>query len=385
MAPNTVVVLGGGTGGLVAAHLLRASLDPADRVVLVEREPVHQFAPSLLWVMAGMRRRERITTDTRRLRRRGIEVTEASVSGIETAAQRVQTSQGALGYDRLVIALGAELAPGELAGFAEDAHNLYTIAGAESAHAALARIERGRVAVIVSRLPFKCPAAPYEAAFLAEALLRRRGVRAQVTVDLYTPEPLPMPTAGEAVGQAVAGMLGARGIGFHPNSRIEAIDPSRHELQFADGARAEYDLLLGVPAHRAPEVLAASGLAAQSGFVPVDRHTLATGAQGVLAIGDATAIPLADGKFMLPKAGVFAHAQAKVVAKRVVSELAGSTPEAVFDGHGACFVELGDGAAGYASGDFYAEGGPKVRMRHPRRHWHLAKVGFERYWMRRWA
>lgn len=87
---------------------------------------------------------------------------------------------------------------------------------------------------------------------------------------------------------------------------------------------------------------------------------------------------------MLPKAGLFAHAEAKVVAKRIVAELAGREPQTDFDGRGACVVELGDGAAGYASGDFYAEGAPQVRMRRPGRHWHLAKVGFERYWMRRW-
>ncbi len=383
MTTNTVLVLGGGTGGITTARALRRRLAPTDRVVLVERDPVFRFAPSFLWVMSGSRRASQISADVRGLRRRGIEVIEASVDGIDPQRQRVSTSTGELSYDRLVIALGAELAPESLPGFAEAAHNLYTLAGAESANRALAGLERGRVAILVSRLPYKCPAAPYEAAFLTEALLRRRGVRSAVTIDVYTPEPLPMPTAGDDVGHAVAVMLKARGIGFHPGQAVERIEGPGRRLVFAEEAQADYDVLIGVPPHRAPSVLAESGLAGPSGFVAVDRHSLETSLAGIHAIGDATQIPLAGGRFMLPKAGVFAHAQAGVVAERIACDLAGHESRASFDGNGACFLELGDGSAGYASGDFYAEGAPKVRMRRPGRHWHLAKVALERQWMHR--
>jgi sulfide:quinone oxidoreductase len=381
---RTAVVLGGGTGGVVAASGLRRRLAPEDRVVLVEREPIYRFAPSFLWVMSGARRADQISSDVRRLRRRGIEVVEASVQAIDSARREVTTSQGTLAYDGLAVALGAELAPDLLPGFAGGAHNLYTLGGAESAGRALRELERGRVVVLVSRLPYKCPAAPYEAAFLAEALLRRRGVRDHVTLDVYTPEPLPMPTAGEVIGTRVAQMLAERGIGFHPEVSVERIDAEARQLRLAGAGQVGYDVLIGIPPHRAPAVVAESGLAGPSGFVPVDRHSMATGAEGVYAIGDVTTIPLAAGRLMLPKAGVFAHAQAGVVAHRIAAQLRGEESRAVFDGTGACFLELGDGAAGYASGNFYAEEGPRVRMRRPGRHWHLGKVAFERYWMRRW-
>jgi sulfide:quinone oxidoreductase len=384
MTTNTVLVLGGGTGGISTARALRRRLAPTDRVVLVERSPIFRFAPSFLWVMSGSRQAGQITADVRGLRRRGIEVVEASVDGIDPPRQRVVTSAGELPYDRLVVALGAELAPETLPGFAAAAHNLYALAGAESANRALAGLERGRVAILVSRLPYKCPAAPYEAAFLAEAFLRRRGVRPDVAIDVYTPEPLPMPTAGEEVGRSVAGMLEARGIDFHPGQTVERIESPARRLVFADGAQADYDVLIGIPPHRAPAALAESGLAGPSGFVSVDRHSLATALDGVHAIGDATQIPLAEGRFMLPKAGVFAHAQARIVAERIACDLLGHDTRAAFDGRGACFLELGDGAAGYASGDFYAAGAPQVRMRRPGPHWHLAKIGLERYFMRRW-
>jgi sulfide:quinone oxidoreductase len=381
---NTVVILGGGTGGLVAARRLRWLLDPADRVVVVDQTADYLFAPSFLWVMNGTRRPGQVKAERARLRRAGIEIVQAEIHEIDVARRRVKTSEAEIAFDRLVIALGADLDPGAVPGFPGAAHNLYTLDGAAAAASALRGLEAGRVVVAVSRLPFKCPAAPYEAAFLAEALLRRRGLGDQVTVDVYTPEPFPMPTAGPVLGDALTGMLAQRGIGFHPGQVIERIDLQARELALAGGQRVGYDLLLGIPAHRAPEAAAASGLAGETGFLQADPATLATSAEGVYAIGDVTAIPLPGGKF-LPKAGVFAEAQAKVAARNIAAELAGRRSAAAFDGHGACFVELGDRRAAFAAGNFYAPGSPQIRLRRPGPQWHLAKVAFEQYWLRRWA
>ena len=382
MAGETVVMLGGGTGGLVAANHL-AHKRNGQRIVLVEQDSVYRFAPSFLWVMSGARRPGQVTVDLRRLTRHGVELVQAEVQAIDADTGRVETSTGSVPYDRLVVALGAELAPDALPGFAEAAHSPYTLEGAVSAGRALEEFEGGRVVVLVSRLPYKCPAAPYETALLPEALLRKRRLRSGSTVDVYTPEPFPMPTAGPVLGEALRGILEQRRIGFHPEQSVERIEPETHELVLVSGERAGFDLLLGVPPHRAPAPIRESGLAAESGFIPVDRATLATKAEGVFAIGDATTIPLAGGKF-LPKAGVFAHSQANVVARRIAAELAGRAPSDTFEGKGACFVEMGDGIAAYATGDFYAEDAPQITLRRPGRHWHLAKVAFERYWLWRW-
>jgi len=383
MATKTVAVLGAGAGGLVAARRLRRRLGDDHRVVLVDREPTSSFAPSYLWVLTGARRPEQITRDLGRLRRFGIELLTADVLEIDTDRRLVKTFQAELAFDHLVIALGAELAPDALPGFTDGAHNLYTLEGADHARQALAHFTGGHVVVLVSRLPYKCPAAPYEAAFLVEAALRRRGVRDQTRIDVYTPEPFPMPTAGPELGHALEAMLTERGIGFHPDAPAERIDANAGQVVLSDGTRVPADLLLGVPPHQAPEVTRHTGLAAETGFLPVDRASLATTVDGVYAIGDVTAIPIAGDKF-LPKAGVFAHAEAEVVAERIAAEAAGRVPTAVFDGTGACFVELGDGRAASVTGDFYAEGAPRVRLRHPGRRWHLAKVAFEKYWLRRW-
>ena len=342
MADKTVLVLGGGIGGLVAARELRRRLDATDRVVLVDRRSTSSFAPSLLWVMTGARRAEQIAMDLRRLRRRGIEIVTTAVVAIEAEAGKVVTEDGGLAFDRLVVALGADLAPDAMQGFSEGAHNVYTLEGATSAGEELRRLQEGRVVVLVSRTPYKCPAAPYEAALLADAVLRGRGVRHGCSVDVYTPEPFPMPTAGPVVGGAVADLLAARDITLHAQTTIERIDPGSRELVLASDERIAYDLLLGVPPHRAPDVAKDSGLAAESGFIPVERGTLATPVEGVFAIGDVTTIPIAGEKF-LPKAGVFAEGEAEVVARRIADELGGRRPSAVFDGKGSCFVEMGNG------------------------------------------
>jgi len=383
MAAKTVVVLGAGTGGLVAARRLRRRLGDEHRVVLVDRDPVYRFAPSYLWVLTGARRPDQISRDLHRLERFGIELLIDDVLEIDTARRVVKTTDAALDFDQLVVALGTELAPDELPGFADGAHNLYTLDGADHARQALAHFRGGHVGVLVSRLPYKCPAAPYEAAFLVEAALRRAGVRDDTRIDIYTPEPFPMPTAGPILGHALEQMLTERGIGFHPEAPAERVDAKAGQLVLADDTRVPANLLLGVPPHRAPAVARDSGLAVDSGFVPVERATLATTVEGIYAIGDVTAIPIAGDKF-LPKAGVFAHAEAKVVADRIAADLAGRASRATFNGTGSCFVELGDGRAASATGDFYAEAAPNVRLRRPGRHWHLVKVAFEQYWLRRW-
>jgi sulfide:quinone oxidoreductase len=383
MTEHTVVVLGGGTGGIVAARRLRRLLDPADRVVLIDRAGTFHFAPSFLWVMTHARRPEQVSRPLGRLRRSGIEVLHTEAHEIDTAHRLVRTSEAEVGFDRLVIALGAELAPDTVPGFAAGAHNIYALDGASAAGQALRHFDGGRIAIMVSSLPYKCPAAPYEAAFLTEALLRRR-IPGRARIDIYTPEPFPMPTAGPDVGQALTDMLTERGIGFHPDQTVDHIDPEARAIVLAGGRREEYDLLLGIPPHQAPAVARTSGLTAETGFLPTDPATLATSTDGVFAIGDVTTIPLSGGRF-LPKAGVFAEAQAMVAARTIAAGLAGRTSRAAFDGKGACFVELGDGRAAFATGDFYAPDGPQVRMRSPGRHWHWAKVALEQYWMRRWT
>ncbi len=381
MAGKVALVLGGGIGGLTAANELRGALGREHRVILVERGRDHVFASSFLWLMVGDRRREQVGRHLRSLLQTGVELVEAEVSAIDAERRTVTAGECEMSYDALVIALGAELAPEDFPGYTEAAHNFFDRDGAARLAETLRAFKGGRVAVAVTRLPYKCPAAPYEAALLIEDALRRRGVRERSEIAVFTPEPQPMPVAGAVLGAAVSALLAERKIALHTARPLSAVDPVRRELVFTDGARERFDLLAAVPPHRAPEVVRRSALANENGWIPVDARTLRTRFPDTYAIGDVTTITLSNGK-PLPKAGVFAHGEALVVAREIaVSFTGGSAPS--FDGAGYCWVELGGGRAAFAEGDFYAMPDPAIRLRAPNAAWHLGKVAFERSWMGR--
>jgi sulfide:quinone oxidoreductase len=377
------VVLGGGTGGLVAARELRRRLPTGHRVVLVDRSPDHTYQPSLLWQMVGERSPSQFIRPLSRLERKGIEFRNADVERLDLDAKVVATSSGDLAYDSLVVSLGAELAPETVEGFEQMAYSLFDSEGCAKIHAALREFTEGTIGILITELPYKCPAAPYEAAFLAESFIRRKGIRRNVEIHLFTPEHAPMPVAPSAFGDSIADMLAARGIHYHPLFTFKELRPETSEVASSDGRSHRVDLLIGIPPHRAPEVVRSSPLLGVSGFIHVDPRTLRTSRDDVFAIGDVATIKLPNGK-ALPKAGVFAHAEAKVVARRIADAIDGKRPDAEFDGKGHCWIELGDGRAGFAGGDFYAVPDPEIKMRRPGRMLHLGKVAFEKWWLHHW-
>ena len=224
-AVQRIVVLGGGIGGQVVATRLKQKLGAEARVILVERSTAFTFAPSLLWLMVGKRQPRTITRDYSALSRRGIEVVHATVTAIDTATAEVQLGSGVVTYDHLVIALGASLDPGRMPGLAEHTFHPYDLPSAERLRDALSAFNGGRISVAIASLPYKCPAAPYETAMLIDGYLRQRGIRQASQIDLYTPEPLPLPVAGPYAGHSVAAELAGRGIAFHPRTQLEGVEP----------------------------------------------------------------------------------------------------------------------------------------------------------------
>ncbi len=383
MDRRTVLVLGGGVGGVVAASVLRRELAPEDRVILVERQEQYTFWPGLLWVMQGRRQPEQVQRGLEPLVRRGIEVRRGVVHAIDPERRRAVVDGEELAADAMVVALGAEVLPERVPGLAAAGGNFYSVAGARQVHQEVSRLDSGRLAVVVADVPFKCPAAPYEGAMLLEDLLRRRRVRDRVTITLYAAEPAPMGVAGPEVSQGVVEFVRARGIDYRPNTRLQRVDQAARRLAFEGGEEAEYDVLAVVPPHGAPEVVRNSPLGGPGGWIPIDAGTCETAFPNVFAIGDVTQVPLKLGK-PLPKAGVFAHGQAEAVAHTLAARLRGRGREQRFDGHGECFIETGGGVAGFARGNFYAEPTPQVQMYRAGRHWHAAKLAFERTWWRTW-
>ncbi len=378
---QTVLVLGGGVGGVAAANRLRRRLDRQHRVVLVNREDDFSFAASYLWVMTGARRPAQVTSPLKRLERRGIEVIIGDVDRIDPATRIVTVSGRDLKpVDHLVVALGADWATDRIPGLADNGHTFATLPGAQRLAPELARITSGRITVLTAAPLYKCPAAPYEAALLIDAGLRSRGVRDRVQVAVRSAEPAPMPVAGANVSTAVQQILASRGIDYRAQTQVTAVEPGR--IHFGDQSE-DTDLLVYMPPIAAPRVVADSALAEADGWIHADPHTLATRFDQVHAIGDNTHIVLGIGK-PLPRAGVFAHAQAHAVADTIAAAITGSGETGRFDGHGGCFIETGNGRAAYGSGDFYADPSPAVAMKAPSRRWHWGKVAFEQNVMRRW-
>jgi sulfide:quinone oxidoreductase len=383
MQVQSVVIVGGGVGGAVTARELRRRLRSSIRVVLIDRQERAVFQPSLLWMMTGRRTRAQISRRLDRLAGRGTEVIRAEVTSIDPARKSVLAGGKEISGDFLVIAPGAELAPDQVPGLTAAGHNLYTVEGVERFRDGRTAVREGRIAVLVARTPFKCPAAPYEAAMLIQDDARKRGLAGKVTVQLYSPEPGPMPVTGPENSAMVRGMLEATGVGYFPKHVVSGVDSSSKTISFQDGTTARYDLLAYIPPHVAPRFVKEAGLTGESGWVAVDRNTMETRFPGVYAIGDVTAIPLKMG-LPLPKAGTFAQGQAKAVAAGIAAKVTGRDQAGRFEGHGECFIETGRGLAGMGSGNFYAEPVPAVKLRRPARRWHWGKLLFERWWLWRW-
>ena len=226
----------------------------------------------------------------------------------------METDAGSFEADILVVALGADLHPDATPGLVEGGNEFYTVAGAFELRDVLAAFEGGRVIVGVTSTPFKCPPAPSETALLMHDFLTERGLREQSEIALVMPLPVPIPPSPDA-SKALLGAFEERGIAWHPQRLVRSLDPARKVAVFADDSELPYDLFLGVPVHRVPEVVAASGMTVD-GWIPVDPLTLETSFPGVYAVGDVSSVGT-------PKAGVFAEGQAGVVADAIIASAPG--------------------------------------------------------------
>ncbi|WP_054812528.1 NAD(P)/FAD-dependent oxidoreductase [Nocardia arizonensis] len=385
---KTVAVLGAGVGGLTAAAELRKVLPADDRIVLVDRSFTGSLGLSLLWVLRGRRTPEQTTVRPTAAALLGVDLLTGDVERIDLQARTIDCGQaGTLGYDALVIALGASLDTSRLPGLiqaldARVAGQFYSVDGAAALHRQVEELTSGRVLVLVAAVPFKCPAAPFEAAFLIADQLGEKFTGGAVRVDVFTPDPLPMPVAGPAVGTALVDMMAAQGIGFHGGKSATGIDAQARSVEFADGTLESFDLLAVVPPHAPGAAVASTGLG-PGGWIPVDPATLAATSPGVFAVGDSTALLLPNGK-PLPKAAVFAEAEGEVAAHQVARYLGYDAPETRFTGEGACYVELGGGLAAKGEGNFLAPPAPQVSLREPSPAYHQEKQQQERDWLARW-
>jgi sulfide:quinone oxidoreductase len=374
------VILGGGFGGIAVATDLRRLLRDGHEVVLVDRDQEFSMGLRKLWELVGIGTIAEGSRPRRLLADRGIDVVPGTVEAVDPAARTVRCEGSVLDADHLVVALGAEPRPDLVPGMAEHAHDVWEPARVPDAAAALRALGGGRIAVVIAGGPYPCPPAPYECAMLVDEWLRDRGLRDRTELVVTTFQPILLPNAGKEGSAWLAEQLAGRGIDAHAGRKVARFEPGR--VVFADG-ELEADLVIGVPPHRPPAVVAQSGLAGESGWVDVDHGTLATRHPGVFAVGDVTQITLANG-LPLPKAGVIAEVEGTRVAAAIAAELRGAEPPPPFDGHGQCFIEMGESVATMVEGDFYGEPQPVVHLRAPSAEIAQDKRRFEIERLARW-
>lgn len=379
---SNVLILGGGSGGLASAGRLKELLGDKVSVTVIDKQRYFVLGFSLLRIMTGEKSEQEVTVSKDKVSQKGIKFINTEVNMIDVKNGIVRTGQGEFGYDYLVVALGAELAPERVPGF-ESAFHMYTLEDAKKLRDALSSFRGGSIRLVVSSTPFKCPPAPYEAAMLIDDYLRRKGLRDKSDVQIFTPEPLPMPIAGPEVGNTVVSMLNEKGIGFHNNVKISIIDGSSKQIVFENGTREKYDLLIAIPPHTSPKVVRESpSLAdATSGWIYVNPKNMQTKHDRVYAIGDVATIKLPSG-MMLPKAATFAFGQAEIVAFNIASSVLGTETRS-WDGFGECFIETGSGNAGYGSGSFYSSPKPVINLQMPSKELRERKDAWGNYWTKR--
>ncbi len=370
-----ILVLGAGFGGLELTTRLSEEFGDTADVVLIDQSDGFVFGFSKLDVMFGRTTGDAVRHLYRDVVKPGVQFVQTTIRAIDPAAKRVETDAGTFDGDILVLALGADIHPDATPGLVEAGHEFYTIAGAFGLREVLENFAGGRVIVGVTSTPFKCPPAPSETALLMHDFLTERGLRDRSEIALVMPLPIPIPPS-PAASAALITAFAERDISWHPQRLVTALDPEHRTAVLGDGTEMPYDLFLGVPVHRAPTVVAESGITVD-GWVPVDPLTLETPVPGVFAIGDVAAVGT-------PKAGVFAEGQAGVVAERIIAMVRGDDASAEYDGHGMCYLEFGHDQVAIVDVTFVSGQAPRGEIHGPSPALVADKVEFGTSRIRRW-
>jgi sulfide:quinone oxidoreductase len=374
-----IVILGGGVGGTLTANLLvrklRRQVDAGDvEVMVIDATGQHVYQPGFMYIAMGGEQAANLQRPERSLLDKRVTLLVGKVIRVDEERRHIELEDGlAIGYDQLVLATGSRIVPEAIEHFVEEAQHFYTAEAAARLRTALDAFSGGRIVIGIAGLPYKCPPAPLEVAFLIESELRERGLRDRT--ELHFCSPIGRAFTIESVSDMATPILAEKGIELHTFFNVEAIDPERKVVQSLEGEELPYDLLILVPPHKGQQFLIDAGLApAPGGWLPTDRHTLQVGGRpNVYALGDATDLPLS-------KAGSTAHFEAPVVAERVSAAILGRAPagkHADYEGKVMCFFEIGDGKGTLLQFDYDHPPRPPK----PNQLWHLGKIVFNKtYW-----
>jgi sulfide:quinone oxidoreductase len=385
-AGKRIVILGSGFGGLTAANLLRKNLSLEHQIVVVDKKKFFMMGLVNLWILSGIRRLEDSQIALNKLENKEITFLNDEVTTIDISKKFIRTrSNNKLEYDYLIIALGAELAAEEIDGFIRNGgFNLYDAEQIPKLREKIVALRNGRIAICITNIPYKCPPAPYEASLLINDILVKNGMRDSIDIDFYTPAPIALPVAGAKLSQDIVNLLNDNHINFHPLHKLKAV-VDKEIIEFENGNKTNYDLLIGIPPHKVPTVIKSSGLVKEGqNWIDVDKFSLKTNYENVFAIGDVTEIKVDQMAAVIPKAGIFAEGQAKSVSHQIINEIANQSYNEKYDGRGFCFMEIGSKKAGFLAADFYNITGPITRLDPPSEESYKKKLDFEKSRINEW-
>jgi sulfide:quinone oxidoreductase len=387
-----VLILGGGFGGLTSANLIRKSLSQEEcEITVVDKYQYFMMGLVNLWILSGSRKLEDSQVALNNLQDKGIKFLNDEITGIDPSENSVttKTNPNKLKYDYLVVALGAEIAPELIDGFEdndESCFNVYDAKQVPHLREKILSLKSGRVVVCIADIPYKCPPAPYEVSLLINDILVKNATRESIDLNMYVPTQIALPVAGPTMSQDVVKLLNNNHINFHPLHKLKRVSDKK-TIEFENGNKTSYDVLVMIPPHQVPKIIKDSNLLGDGDqhWINVDRFTLRTKYKNVFAIGDVTEIRL-DQTTTIPKAGIFAEGEAKIVSQQIINEIKNiNSKKAVkFDGKGFCFMEIGDKKAGYIDTDFYNEAGPITRLDPPSGEFYQKKLDFERSRLNEW-
>ncbi|HEX2230723.1 MAG TPA: FAD/NAD(P)-binding oxidoreductase, partial [Nitrososphaeraceae archaeon] len=372
-----LLILGAGFGGLTSATLMRKSLPHEECQITVIDKNLHFMMGIVnLWMLSGSRGLEDSQVTLSKLEDKGIRFLNDEITGIYPSENSIttRTKQDKLKYDYLIVALGAELAPKLIDGFEDNGScfNVYDAHQVPNLREKILSLKNGRILICIADTPYKCPPAPYEISLLINDILIKNGTRDAIDLDVYGPTPIALPVAGSTVSRSVVELLNDNDVKFHPLHKLKKV-LDKKLVEFENGAKTSFDLLIVIPPHQVPQVIKNSDLlgGGDQRWIKVDKFTLRTKYKNVFAIGDVMEIRLDNG-ITIPKAGIFAEGQAKVVSQQIIDEIRNNNnsnnskkEHSTFDGKGYCFMEVGNKKAGYIEADLYNEGGPNVRLDPP--------------------
>jgi sulfide:quinone oxidoreductase len=340
---SRVLVLGAGFGGLELATTLSDALGADANVTVIDKSDAFVFGFSKLDLMFREAPLESLLLPYSQIAKPGVQILQETITAIDPENRVVTTDAGTHEADYLVIALGADYDMDATPGLAEAGREFYSVAGAELAADAIRSFESGRIVIGVCGAPFKCPPAPSECALMLDDELTKRGIRDDCEITFSLPLGSPVPPSPET-SAALKQEFAQRNITLITGRRVTALDQGRSVALLDDESELPFDLFLGVPKHRAAEVVIASGMT-EDGYVPVDFATLQTRYPHVYAVGDVATAGV-------PKAGVFAEGAARIVARTLIAAIRGGEQPGRHLGQGTCYIEFGEGRVGSVDIDF---------------------------------